>query len=59
MFSLIFNFIIGAVVLLFVATEQAKIRNRSVKRDLFLFSVAVAVAWLVNSGLLIRAVLAW
>ena len=59
MFSLIFNFIIGAVVLLFVATEQAKIRNKAIKRDLFLFSVAVAVAWLVNSGLLIRAVLAW
>ena len=59
MFSLIFNFIIGAGVLLFVAVEQAKISNRSVKRDLLLFSVAVAVAWLVNSGLLVAGFLAW
>ena len=58
MFNLIFNFIIGAVVLLFVATEQAKIRGKAIKKDLFLFSALVAVAWLVNSGLLIQAILA-
>ena len=59
MFSLIFNFIIGAGVLLFVATEQAKIKSKAIKKDLLLFSVAVAVAWLVNSGLLVAGFLAW
>ena len=59
MFSLIFNFIVGAGVLLFVSVEQAKIKSKAIKRDLFLFSVFVAVAWLVNSGLLIRAILEW
>ena len=58
MFSLVFNFIICACVLLFVAVEQAKIRSKAIKKDLFLFSVFVAVAWLVDSGLLIRAILA-
>ena len=58
MFNLIFNFFAGAGVLVFAATEQAKIRSKAIKKDLFLFSVAVAVAWLVNSGLLIRAILA-
>ena len=58
MFSLIFNFIIGVGVLLFVAVEQSKIRSKATKKDLLLFSVAVAVAWLVNSGLLIQAILA-
>lgn len=59
MFNLIFNFFACAGVLVFVATEQAKIKSKAIKKDLFLFSVLVAVAWLVSSGLLVRAVLAW
>ena len=59
MFSLIFNFFAGAGALLFVAVEQAKINSKAIKKDLFLFSVAVAVAWLVNSGLLFAGFLAW
>ena len=59
MFNLVFNFFAGAGVLLFVATEQAKIKSKAIKRDLSLFSVFTAVAWLVDSGLLIRAILAW
>lgn len=59
MFSLVFNFFAGAGVLAFLEAEQAKIRNRSVKRDSHFIGTAVAVAWLVNSGLLIRAILAW
>ena len=58
MFNLIFNFFACAGVLVFVAIEQAKIKSKAVKKDLFLFSVFVAVAWLVNSGLLVQAVLA-
>ena len=58
MFNLVFNFLAGAGVLVFAATEQAKIRSKAVKKDLFLFSVFAAVAWLVDSGLLIRAILA-
>ena len=58
MFNLIFNFFACAGVLVFVATEQARIKDKAIKKDLFLFSVFVAVAWLVNSGLLIRAILA-
>ena len=58
MFSLVFNFIICACVLLFVAVEQAKIRSKAIKKDLLFISIAVAVAWLVDSGLLIRAILA-
>ena len=53
-----FNFFAGAGVLLFVATEQAKIRSKAVKKDLFLFSVFAAVAWLVDSGLLVAGFLA-
>ena len=59
MFSLVFNFFACAGVLVFVATEKAKIRSKAIKKDLFLFSVAVAVAWLVNSGLLVAGFLAW
>ena len=59
MFSLIFNFFAGAGVLVFAATEQAKIKSKAIKKDLFLFSVAVAVAWLVNSGLMVAGFLAW
>ena len=59
MFNLVFNFFAGAGVLLLVATEQAKIKSKAIKRDLSLFSVFTAVAWLVDSGLLIRAILAW
>lgn len=58
MFNLIFNFFACAGVLVFVAAEQAKTKSKAIKKDLFLFSVLVAVAWLVNSGLLVRAVLA-
>ena len=58
MFNLVFNFLAGAGVLVFAATEQAKIRSKAIKKDLFLFSVFAAVAWLVDSGLLIRAILA-
>ena len=58
MFNLVFNFFAGAGVLLFVAVEQAKIRSKAIKKDLFLFSVLVAVAWLVNSGLLVAGFLA-
>ena len=58
MFNLVFNFIVCACVLLFVAVEQAKIKSKAVKKDLLLISIAVAVVWLVDSGLLIRAILA-
>ena len=58
MFNLIFNFFACAGVLVFVAIEQARIKDKATKKDLFLFSVFVAVAWLVNSGLLIQAILA-
>lgn len=58
MFNLIFNFSACAGVLVFVATEQAKIKSKAIKKDLFLFSVLAAAAWLVNSGLLARAILA-
>ena len=59
MFNLVFNFFAGAGVLLLVAVEQAKIRNRSVKKQVFFVGVAVAVAWLVDSGLLVAGFLAW
>ena len=59
MFNLIFNFFACAGVLVFVATEQAKIKDKAIKKDLLFFSIAAAAAWLVNSGLLIRAILAW
>ena len=59
MFNLIFNFFACAGVLVFMATEQAKIKDKAIKKDLLFFSIAVAAAWLVNSGLLIRAILAW
>ena len=58
MFNLIFNFFACAGVLVFVAVEQAKIKSRAIKKDLFLFSALVAVAWLASSVLLIRAILA-
>ena len=58
MFNLIFNFFACAGVLVFAAIEQAKIKSKAIKKDLFLFSVLVFVAWLVDSGLLIRAILA-
>ena len=58
MFNLIFNFFAFAGVLVFVAVEQAKIKSKAIKKDLFLFSVFVSVAWLVGSGLLVRAILA-
>ena len=59
MLNLIFNFSACAGVLVFVAAGQAKIKSKAVKKDLFLFSVSAAVAWLVNPGLLLRAILAW
>ena len=59
MFNLIFNFFAGSGALFFVATGQAKIRSKATKKDLSLFTVAVAVAWLVNSGLLVAGFLAW
>ena len=59
MFNLVFNFFAGAGVLLLVAVEQAKIRSKAIKKDLFLFSVFAAVAWLVDSGLLVAGFLAW
>ena len=58
MFNLIFNFFACAGVLVFVATEQAKIKSKAIKKDLFLFNCLAAVAWLVNSGLLIQEILA-
>ena len=58
MFNLVFNFFACAGVLLFVAVEQSKIKSKAIKRDLLLISIAVAAAWLVDSGLLIRAILA-
>ena len=58
MFNLVFNFFAGAGVLLLVATEQANIRSKAIKKDLFLFSVFAAVAWLVDSGLLVAGFLA-
>ena len=58
MFNLIFNFFACAGVLVFVAAEQAKIKSKAIKKDLFLFSVLVFVAWLASSGLLLRAILA-
>ena len=59
MFNLIFNFSACAGVLVFVATEQAKIRSKAIKKDLSLFSVFAAVAWLVDSGLLVAGFSAW
>ena len=58
MFNLIFNFFACAGVLVFVATEQAKIKDKAIKKDLLFFSNAVAVALLVSSVLLVRAILA-
>ena len=58
MFNLVFNFFAGAGVLLFIAVEQAKIKSKAIKRDLLLISTAVAFAWLADSVLLIRAILA-
>ena len=58
MFNLVFNFLAGAGVLVFAAPEQAKIRSKAVKKDLSLFSVFAAVAWLVDSGLLVAGFLA-
>ena len=58
MFNLIFNFFACAGVLVFVATEQAKIKDKATKKDLLFFSAAVAAAWLASSVLLARAILA-
>ena len=57
-YMIIFNFLAGAGVLLFIAVEQAKIKSKAIKRDLLLISTAVAFAWLADSVLLIRAILA-
>ena len=58
MFNLVFNFIVCACVLLLIAVEQAKIKSKAIKEDLRFIGIAVAAVWLVNSGLLIRAILA-
>ena len=37
---------------------KGKIKSKAIKKDLLFTSIAVAVVWLVDSGLLIRAILA-